>query len=353
MRPEFRWGVLSLAAVTTLWLVWHAPSRELVAVAAIDRTSGTVDMESQRAPLPRPPTPRSPVARMADAPDTLPAREALGKQGGPVFGPQSWAPPPQPAPIVVAPPPPPPPAPAMPYKFAGHLQHDGALQVYLTKGDTILTVRVGETLEGGYRVDKIAPSEITLTYLALDLPQRIPVVTAFDLGADAPAPKAVAQGAAPTVPIVADKNNAPAPAPAKQGNAASLRWEGPARVRAGASFDLALQLSSDQLVRTSPMQVRFDPAVLKAVGVRPGKALGSAASQGFGYRVQPDGSIFVSATHRLASAAANVELLVLVFKPIKSGVTAEVKVSALSLQDGAGRAIAHDALAQFQTMVTP
>lgn len=49
--------------------------------------------------------------------------------------------------------------------------------------------------------------------------------------------------------------------------------------------------------------------------------------------------------------AADAELLVLTFRPLRSGATAEVKVAALNLQGAAGRTIAYEQLEVFRTAV--
>jgi hypothetical protein len=129
---------------------------------------------------------------------------------------------------------------------------------------------------------------------------------------------------------------------------AQLRWDGPERVRAGSSFDVALKLTSDQPVRTSPLQLSYDAKLLEPVAVRAG---GFFAEGSFTYRVNPGGSIFVGASGA-GAAAADAEFLVVTFKPIRSG-AAQLTLSSVVLQGDAGRAIAHDAPAAFRTAIIP
>jgi hypothetical protein len=68
---------------------------------------------------------------------------------------------PQPAPVHSAPPPP-----ALPYRFAGRLHVGDAVEVYLAKGDEVIEVKKGDKLDGGYRVEKIGRTEMTLVHLA-------------------------------------------------------------------------------------------------------------------------------------------------------------------------------------------
>lgn len=124
-----------------------------------------------------------PAARKVPAPDprfaTIPARAPIGDARGDAFAPRQWTPeaPSVSAQQAAAPPAPPP----MPYRYAGKVVQEGAEQVLLAKGDVVLPVRVGETLEGGYRVESISAEWISLRYLPLGTQQRIPVTSMLDL----------------------------------------------------------------------------------------------------------------------------------------------------------------------------
>ena len=252
----------------------------------------------------------------------LPERAPLGEPRGALFA--TPPPPPKPArkpaPVVETKPVPPP----MPYRVAGKLVHNGVSKVVMLKGDRVLTVQQGDTLEGGYRVDKIGTDEITLVYEPLGTLERL----------------AVASAAAPTP-------NAPASAGGSM-RPAQLRWDGPESVKAGSVFNLALKVTSDQPVRGAPLRVSYDALLLEPVAVRPGKFFADAS---FSYRIDPSGSIIVSASGA-GAAAADAELVILSFKPVRAAAAAEVKLSALQLQ-GSGRAVPSDPLAAFRTAITP
>ena len=96
------------------------------------------------------------------------------------------------------------------------------------------------------------------------------------------------------------------------------------------------------------MQLRYAPELLEAVGVRAGKFFGQGS---FSYRVNPEGSIFVGATGKGMAPGADAELVVVTFKPIKSGATAEVSLSSVALQGVAGRALAHNEVSVFRTEI--
>jgi len=86
----------------------------------------------------------------------------------------------------------------MPYRVAGKVFLEGLPQIVLAKGDSIVTVREGDTLEDGYRVEAIHREHLTLLYLPLGVRQDVPVTWTFTI--DAPlaeaAPEPEAQSAA-------------------------------------------------------------------------------------------------------------------------------------------------------------
>ena len=89
------------------------------------------------------------------------------------FAPRDWLPPtapvasvPAPVAVTVAPPLPQAPAgpPPLPYQFMGRLNDGDRQMVYLSKGDQPLVARIGETLEGTYKVLGIEPGRIDFEY---------------------------------------------------------------------------------------------------------------------------------------------------------------------------------------------
>ena len=261
----------------------------------------------------------------------VPERRALGKVRGELFG----APPAPPQPVAAAPSAPAVAvAPPAPYRFAGRVRKGAEEEFLLSKGDLIFPVKEGETLDGTYRVVAVKAEGIELTYLPLGTTERVIVSSVLDV--DRPATVA-APSPAPS----------PSPAPVADGKPAQLRWEGPARVQAGASFSVALRLSSQEPLRATPMQLRYPHGVLEPLEVRPGKFIGKGA---FSYRVS-EGSIFVGALAPSTAPGADAELLVVTFRPLKQGATAELSMTALSLQGLAGRAVAHEQPAAFRAAI--
>jgi hypothetical protein len=263
----------------------------------------------------------------------LPQREAIGNRRGELFPSQSWTPPAAPAPAgpAVASAPPAPVAPPMPYRVAGRVVSEGSAQVVLAKGDRVITVREGDTLEDGYRVESIGAQGVTLVYVPMNLAQQLPALAGLEL----------------ETAIAATVANANAPAPAlADERTAQLRWEGPARTRAGDAFNVTLKVTAPHAVRSAPLQISFDAAQLEAVEVRRG---GFFAEGSFSYRINPSGSIFIGAAGK-GAVPADAEFFVLTFKPVRPG-PAELKLSSVLLQGAAGRAIAHDQPAAFRTAI--
>ena len=181
MKPLHRKLALLLALAVVVTLAWFAPEpaevarpvRERGAVVSSVNTASTGPARSAQAPAP---------ASEGTLAPTLPERESLGRSAGNLFGTQSWEPPPPKAVPPSPPPPPPPPvAPPNPYRFAGRLTQGGEVKVFLTKGDAPVQVKVGELLDGVYRIDEISSGSISMTYTPLQLRETIPIVTGTDV----------------------------------------------------------------------------------------------------------------------------------------------------------------------------
>jgi len=82
-----------------------------------------------------------------------------------LFDTVSWQPPP---PKVVEAPPPKPVAPPFPYAYLGGLSEDGVRTSFFTKGERVLPVKAGDTIDAVFRVDEMTDKQMTLTYLPLN-----------------------------------------------------------------------------------------------------------------------------------------------------------------------------------------
>jgi hypothetical protein len=317
------------------------PMRKVWLFAALAGTVGFIVLDKPAAPTKEVVAANTErAAPQAGAPDLLqlPERSGLSRARGELFG---TPPPPQvAAPVVVAPAPV---APPVPYRFVGKVRKGAEEEILISKGDAVFPVKTGDVLDGMYKVEAISAERIELVYVPLGTRDRIAINSVLEVEGE-PAPLAAGPAPRPASP-------APAARPAQQaadGRPAQLRWEGPERVQAGASFNVALRVSTSEPLRAAPMQLRFAPDVLEAVNVRPGKFFGQG---NFSYRVNPEGSIFVGATSVAAAPGADAELVIVTFKPIKRGATAELSMGALSLQGAAGRAIAHEQPGAFRTAI--
>lgn len=62
--------------------------------------------------------------------------------------------------------------PALPFQYFGRLTENGKTEVYVLRGDELLSIAPGQTL-GEYRVDSIGDKGIAFTYLPLKTTQRL------------------------------------------------------------------------------------------------------------------------------------------------------------------------------------
>ena len=106
----------------------------------------------------------------------LSRRVTAGESAPALFHSQSWyvaPPPPPPAPptVYVAPPPT---APPLPFGVMGSYTRPGDPTIYfLTRGDRVFDVRVGDTIDNTYSVDSAANGQLVLTYKPLNTRQTL------------------------------------------------------------------------------------------------------------------------------------------------------------------------------------
>jgi hypothetical protein len=156
VSARLRWAVLLGALAVTAWLAIggrQTPTMQIVDVA-----------EPTRA---RPEAPRAEPEILALAPRKA---EVGGKA---LFAATSWTPPPP------KPPPPPPPAPPMapplPFKYVGKQRIAGGWEVFINRGEQVLVVRAGQSIDAAYRVESVKPPTMVLTYLPLDETQSMSI----------------------------------------------------------------------------------------------------------------------------------------------------------------------------------
>jgi hypothetical protein len=90
-------------------------------------------------------------------------------QGDP-FAPRSFAPPRQPVRTARGEKPG---APPLPFTYVGRVTQDGVTEVLVTRGDELISVAAGRSIDGEYRVDAVSESRIAFTYLPLKAKQSL------------------------------------------------------------------------------------------------------------------------------------------------------------------------------------
>ena len=96
-----------------------------------------------------------------------------------LFAPHNWYVAPPRAPVVAVPVSSPPPrrpaAPPLPFRFIGKLDDSQQMLVFLQRGEDVHVVRVGDVIDGTYRVEGVTDDRMTLVYLPLQVSQSLNV----------------------------------------------------------------------------------------------------------------------------------------------------------------------------------
>lgn len=157
-RSRVLWSVAAAVSAWSGWVMLQPQDGDdMVARPAERKRTG---------PVPQRVAPLQATSDICTTDAALPVRQALAEQvqDNPFGRPApKVAVAPAPVPVVLAPPPPPPPPPTppptLPYRYLGMLaERDGSQpQVFLLKGDKLIVARVGDVLEGGFRLDAVQP----------------------------------------------------------------------------------------------------------------------------------------------------------------------------------------------------
>jgi hypothetical protein len=170
---NLRFWALVLALGVTLVLTVMAPDEADSDVAeAVVRPATRPGAQARGADKRAAEEARLPALRPRQAPD--PGVDAtwaaeLAEKEPPIFHVQTWNPPP---PKVVAKPEPPK-APPWPYAYLGKQHTQGQWWVYLTLGEETRAVKQDQVLDGKYRIDRIEPPNLQVTYLPLKEVQTV------------------------------------------------------------------------------------------------------------------------------------------------------------------------------------
>lgn len=150
-------GALSLSLAATSWL----GAQENVD----DEVAPPVPVKPTDTPAERNPDPGTELRLGALA------RRAQEKPAKDLFGARTWQS--SPAPAARQETPPAPSAPTLPFVYLGKMIYDGATTVFLGSQDRTYTVKVGDVIDGNYRIDGIKGPLLTLNYLPLDTQQTM------------------------------------------------------------------------------------------------------------------------------------------------------------------------------------
>lgn len=153
---------------TLLWA--GAVAGTLAAVISVSGDDAETDAPAASKPHSRDQRPATRADKTAKAPPRelkvadLKAR-GLGDMATNLFETKSWYVPPPPPPPS---PPPKPVAPPLPFSFIGRMIEEGQTAVFVSIQDRNQVLRVGDVVQGVWRVDAIDSTNMKLTYLPLN-----------------------------------------------------------------------------------------------------------------------------------------------------------------------------------------
>lgn len=146
------WMVLLLTVVAALWPVPENDTADGVATRPSKVRNRASVLNA------------SPAQQLRSLTSPGPARE---REIVDLFPRQGWTPP------AASAAPEKPSAPPLPFTYGGRYTDGNKVFVFLNEGAKMHTVRQGDTVNATYRIEKIAPAAITLTYLPLGLQQTL------------------------------------------------------------------------------------------------------------------------------------------------------------------------------------
>jgi len=161
-----RWTVLLATLLLTLAAAFLGPAPAEVPELNTERVPARSDTPTSRPTAPE----IAPVFAEEGAADPFEKR--------------GWAEPPVPtpvaapvpaertvAPVVVEPPGPPP----LPYRYVGKLSDESGAVIYLARGEVAFVARVGEILEGDYKVSALQARSVEFEHISTGAKQSLPI----------------------------------------------------------------------------------------------------------------------------------------------------------------------------------
>lgn len=159
-HPRARHLLIGALAVATAAGV--VAGREKPAADLIEARPARMQTDRRDAPLPD-----IDLSRLARADAAAPRTDP--------FAPKSFAPAPKPSQAAA---PAAPSAPPLPFRYVGRLTQDGRTEVYVLRGDELVSIAAGQTIDAQYRVDSISEARIAFTYLPLKTRQSLELAEA-------------------------------------------------------------------------------------------------------------------------------------------------------------------------------
>ena len=149
------------------------PRRATLVVLALALVAGVVT--GREKPSAVSPQPVERIRMQVEVPDDIDLskldRSAAHTPQADPFARRSFAPPaPQAAAAAAAAPPA---APPLPFRYMGRLTQNGKTEVFVTRGEDIISIAPGRKIDAEYRVDGITETAISMSYLPLRMRQSL------------------------------------------------------------------------------------------------------------------------------------------------------------------------------------
>lgn len=162
-----RWLLGSVLLVSAAWL---ALSGDRTSADSVSEPTGTV---LARSPVPQASAqPGGAQLSLDIVPRGVLIAASTRDSARDLFAAHSWAPPPvPPAPVE----PQAPVAPPLPFAYLGKKLEGEDWEVFLARGEQTFVVKQGAVVDGAWRVEKVQPPMLALTYLPLGQPQTLSI----------------------------------------------------------------------------------------------------------------------------------------------------------------------------------
>jgi hypothetical protein len=158
MTPNRKKVLWAVAIAGTVAAIFSVSDSDTETVAPVTRERHTTDARPAASTAKA--TKASRQLRISDL-----KTRGLGDMTTDLFATKSWYVPPPPPPPM---PPPKPVAPPLPFTFIGRMIEEGQTAVFVSVQDRNQVLRVGDVVQGVWRVDSIESTNMKLTYLPLN-----------------------------------------------------------------------------------------------------------------------------------------------------------------------------------------